>query len=476
MTDSTTATGETTQLKRSLGLFSAITMVSGIMIGSGIFIVSADIARQLGTPSLLLANWVFVGLVTLFAAISYSHLAKIFPDAGGQYVYLKKLWGPCLGFLYGWALFFVIQSGTIAAVAVAFGKFLGVLWPWVSSQNILFNLPFGWVFSTQQLMAVLVIVGLTAYNCMGVQQGAILQNVFTVLKVAALLGLIAVGGWVFMTGQAQPIHWTSFELPQELSKDHTLPLLSAFAVASVGSLFSADAWNNVTFIGSEIKEPEKNLPKALVYGTLTVLVLYILANWAFVTLLPFDAIQHAPEDRVATAALNHIWGSSGAAIMALVILVSTFGCLNGMILAGARVTYAMAKDSLFFKAFEHINTTWQTPVTSLVGQGIWAGLLTLSGSYGQLLDYTMFTTILFYLLTIVGMFVYAKKHPDHLKLPLFTGWIIPLAYLVLATYLTLHLAIYKPGYTIPGLAIVAAGIPIYGIWQKFKAKTAVLNP
>ena len=462
---------ETTELKRSLGLFSAITMVSGIMIGSGIFIVSADIARQLGTPALLLGNWIFVGLVTLFAAISYSHLAKVFPHAGGQYVYLKKLWGPCLGFLYGWALFFVIQSGTIAAVAVAFGKFLGVLWPWVSSHNVLFNLPFGWVFSTQQLVAVLVIVGLTAYNCMGVQQGATLQNIFTVLKVAALLGLIAVGGWVFLSGQAQPIHWSSVELP----KDNTLPLLSAFAVASVGSLFSADAWNNVTFIGSEIKEPEKNLPKALVYGTLVVLILYILANWAFVTLLPFDAIQHAPEDRVATAALNHIWGASGAAIMALVILISTFGCLNGMILAGARVTYAMAKDMLFFKAFEQIHTKWQTPVTSLVGQGIWAGLLTLSGSYGQLLDYTMFTTILFYLLTVVGMFVYAKKFPEQLKLPFFTGLVIPMAYLILATYLTLHLAIYKPGYTLPGLAIVTAGIPIYWIWQKMKAQPALAS-
>lgn len=448
------------QLKRELGLFSAITLVAGIVIGSGIFIVSADIARQMGSPALLMAIWLFTAIITLFGAMSYGKLASAFPEAGGQYVFLKKAWGDIPAFMYGWALFFVIQTGTIAAVAVAFAKFLGVLVPSVSSQNILLPITASFGVSSQQAVAIVVLLLLTAFNCRGVKEGALLQNIFTVLKVLAVIGLIGVGFLLSQNGLLSQINWTASP-----EKTFEIPFWSAFAVATVGSLFAADAWNNVTFVGSEVKDPHINLPKAMTYGVLLVLVLYLLTNLAYINMLPFEMLQNAPEDRVATAAMNQVWGAAGAGLMASIILISTFGCLNGMIMAGARVFYAMAKDRLFFLSFGQVNAATATPTVSLIGQGICAVALTLSGSYGALLDYAMFTTLLFYVATVLGMLKLARQNPQQMQMTSWTSYIIPVVYLVLISFVAVNLAIYKQEYTLPGLGIVSLGIPIYFVWK-----------
>lgn len=463
-TASIVSTEQPQQLKRELGLFSAITLVSGIMIGSGIFIVSADIARQMSSPGMMLAIWVFTAIVTLFGALSYGKLAAAFPEAGGQYVFLKKAWGEIPAFLYGWALFFVIQTGTLAAVAVAFAKFLGVLVPSISSQIILLGLGPNLGISSQQAVAIAVLLTLTLYNCRGIKEGAILQNVFTVLKVLAVIGLIAAGFFAVNTVPS-PTQWSFAPV-----EPYALPLLSAFAVATVGSMFSADAWNNVTFVGSEIKNPQVNLPKAMFWGTLLVLTLYVLANMAYINVLPFDQIQHAPEDRVATAMMSHIWGNAGATIMASIILVSTFGCLNGMTLAGARVFYAMANDGLFFARFGRIHPKFHTPVVSLIGQCLCAILLTLSGSYGQLLDYIIFTALIFYVLTVLGMLKLARQNPQLLGMTSWISYVIPVAYVVMVLYIAVNLALFKQNYTLPGLGIVSLGIPIYFWWKKVYQK------
>jgi basic amino acid/polyamine antiporter, APA family len=453
------------QLKRELGLFSAVMIVSGVMIGSGIFIVSADIARQMQSPGLLLLIWVFTALLTLFGALSYGKLAAAFPEAGGQYVFLRKAWGDLPAFLYGWALFFVIQTGFLAAVAVAFAKFLGVLLPVVSSQNTLLSLGILHI-SSQQMVAILVLVVLTLYNCLGVKQGALLQNIFTVLKVLALGGLICVG-LLFSPHHVTAITAGFFQP----STPFKLPFLSAFAVATVGAIFSADAWNNVTFIGSEIKNPQKNLPRAMAWGVLLVLIIYLLANMAYLNLLPFGVLQHVPEDRVATAAISTLWGNTGAAIMASVILVSTFGCLNGMTLAGARVFYAMAKDRLFFKAFEYVHPRYATPVISLLWQGGFACLLTLTGSYSNLLDYIIFTTLFFYMLTVLGMLKLAKADPKAWGMASWHNYVIPVLYIAMLMYVAINLALFKQEYTLPGLGIVALGFPIYALWKKVHHKS-----
>ncbi len=461
-------------LKRELGLFSAITIVTGIVIGSGIFIVSADIARQMGSPGWLMAIWLFTALVTMSGALSYGKLAAAYPEAGGQYVFLKKAWGEIPAFLYGWALFFVIQTGTLAAVAVAFAKFVGVFIPAISSQAMVLRFTPHFGISNEQVIAIVVLMSLTLYNCRGVKEGALLQNIFTVLKVVAIIGLIAAGFF------AVPHRFPSFsEWTLHTTKSFNIPFLSAFAVATVGSMFAADAWNNVTFMGSEIKNPTVNLPKAMTYGTLLVLILYLLVNAAYVNILPFHLIQHAPEDRVATAAFSQLWGGAGAGIMAAIILVSTFGCLNGMIMAGARVYYAMACDKLFFLSFSKLHPKLNTPVISLVGQGVCACVLALSGSYSELLDYTIFTTLFFYIATIIGMFKLAKTDAKLLKMTHWSSYIVPVFYIVMLAYIALNLAIFKQGYTLPGLGIVCIGIPIYYAWKaahrRKQAKSALLD-
>lgn len=444
-----------------LGLFSATTLVAGTLIGSGIFLVTPDIARQVGSPVLLMLVWVFTAMLTLFGALSYGKLTAAFPYTGGQYVFLKKAWGDLPAFLYGWALYFVIQTGLLAAVAVAFSKFCGVIWPIISADTTFLDLGLLHV-STQEAVAIAVLAVLTLYNCTGIKEGALLQNVFTVIKVLALMGLIGLGLWFAQSHPFSESPW--FVMPEQ---PLALPLICAFAVSTVGAIFSADAWNNVTFISSEIKNPRQTLPKALLIGTSMVLVLYILTNITYIYTLPFYQMQSPPEDRIATAMMDQIFGAPAAMIMAALILVSTFGCLNGMALAGARVFYAMAKDGLFFKAFGYLHPKFKTPMIALIGQGLWSMVLTLSGSYGQLLDYLIFTTLLFYMATVVGLFRLAKQHPDLIPMNRWIDKAIPITYIILTAYVAINLALFKQNYTLPGLGIVCLGIPIYWVWQRF---------
>ncbi len=449
------------QLPRRLGLFDATTIVAGSMIGSGIFIVSADIARQVRSASVLLLVWVFTAVVTVAGAWSYGKLAMVFPRAGGQYVFLREAWGDLGGFLYGWAMLLVIQTGTIAAVAVAFAKYLGVLLPAVSSRHVFFHARFLHL-SPIEFVAIALIALLTWWNTTSVRNAANLQNVFTAAKVLSLVGLLAV---CFVAGSRLPS--VSWALPA--ARDLALPLAWAFAVATVGSLFSADAWNNVTFLGEEVRDAEHNVPKALVFGTGLVTILYVLANVGYLNVLSLPDIAAAPEDRVATAAIGAAAGSTeagfGASVMAIVILVSTFGCLNGLILAGARVLYAMSRDRLFFRVFQEVSPKTQIPVPALVAQAVWASLLCLSGKYSDLLDYVITTVLIFYIATIAGRWKLARTVPL-LEAASFAERVVPALYVAATAYVSVALALYKPAYTVPGLLIVALGVPAFFVFRR----------
>ncbi|HET9321837.1 MAG TPA: amino acid permease [Bryobacteraceae bacterium] len=458
----TTGTDVESGLVKGLGAIDATTLVVGSMIGSGIFIVSADMARQLNSPGLLLLTWIVTAAMTFVAAISYGELAAMMPHAGGQYVYLRESFGPLAGFLYGWTLFLVIQTGTAAAVAVAFAKFLGVFVPWVSAKNYLFGSG-RMGLSTQQLIAIVVIAILTAINARGIRTGAIVQNVFTIAKTAALLGLISLGFIVGRNPEAVAANFTGFW--RNASWDfHTIRLVG---VAMVGSLFSADAWNNVTFTGAEVRNPRRNLPLALGLGVAIVSALYILTNLVYLNVLPLAAIQGAPEDRVATATAAVMFGPVAVQLMAAAIMISTFGCANGLILAGARVYWAMALDGLFFRKVARLHPRTHAPVFSLVIQGIWTMLLTLSGSYNDLLDYVIFAVLLFYILTIAGIFRLRRTRPDVERPYRALGYpVLPAVYIAAAGLIEILLLLYKPNYTWPGLIIVLLGVPVYFIWRK----------
>ena len=448
-------------LPRRLGLLDATTVVAGSMIGSGIFIVSADIARQVRSASLLLLVWIFTGIVTVAGAWSYGKLAMNFPKAGGQYVFLREAWGDLGGFLYGWAMLLVIQTGTLAAVGVAFAKYLGVLLPAVSSKHVFFHAKFLRI-SPVELVAIALIAFLTWWNTTSVRNVARLQNVFTSAKVLSLLGLM---GACFVAGTRLPsISWS---LPA--SRDLAIPLLWAFAIATVGSLFASDAWNNVTFLGEEVRDAEHNVPKALVFGTGLVTLLYVLTNVGYLNALPVEGIASAPEDRVATASIGAAAGGSEtglpSGVMAVVILVSTFGCLNGLILAGARVLYAMSRDRLFFPAFAEISPKTQIPVPALVAQAVWASLLCVSGKYGDLLDYVITTVLVFYIATIVGRWRLARTLPT-LRATSLPERLVPVLYVAATAYVSIALALYKPAYTVPGLVIVALGIPAFILFRR----------
>ena len=457
------------ELYKGLGLFDATTIVMGSMIGSGIFIVAAEIGREVGSPGLLLLTWVISGLMTVLAALTYGELAAMMPRAGGQYVYLREAFGPLWGFLYGWTLFLVIQTGTIAAVAVAFGKFLGVFFPWISAQNILAN--FGTVTlaghraaltaSSQQLVAILCLSFLAVINIFGLRTGAWVQNIFTTLKVGVLLGVIGLGFWWGDThGVAR-----SQNFWQGAHAD--LATLTIVSVALVGPLFSSDAWNNVTFTGAEVTNPKRNLPLALFAGTLAICVLYLACNWSYVRILPFEGIQHAAEDRVATAAMRVILGAKGASLMAAAIVISTFGCINGLTLAGARVYYAMARHGLFFSSVGRVNPKYHTPVVSLIVQAAWAALLTLSGTYNELLEYVVFAVVLFYILTIAGVLWLRHTRPE-VPRP-YRAWgypVVPAIYIVFATFVEWALLTHKVFRSIAGLCLVGLGIPVYYLWRR----------
>ncbi len=456
------ATTRDSGLVKGLGLIDATTLVMGSMIGSGVFIVAADIGRQVQSPGLMILTWLITAALTLTAALSYGELAAAMPHAGGQYVYLREAFGPLWGFLYGWTLFMVIQTGTIAAVAVAFAKYTGVFFPWISAQNYLVGS--GKIgLTTQQLLAIAIIVFLTWSNTRGIRTGAMVQNVFTFAKVAALLGLIAFGFLLGRNPEAVASNFHDFWRNSSWSFD-TVRLVG---VAMVGALFSSDAWNNVTFTAGEVRNPRRNLPLSLGLGVLIVSTLYIASQFVYLNVLTFPEIQHAVEDRVATAAASKMFGGISVQLMAAAIMISTFGCANGLILSGARVYYAMAKDKLFFRKAGELHPTTHAPVFSLGVQCIWAVLLTLSGSYSDLLDYVIFAVLLFYILTIAGLFVLRRTQPDLERPYKAIGYpVLPAAYILAAGLIEILLLLYKPDYTWPGLIIVVLGLPVYFIWRR----------
>jgi APA family basic amino acid/polyamine antiporter len=455
------ATTRENGLVKGLGLMSSTTLVMGSMIGSGVFIVAADISRQVQSPGLLIMTWLVTAALTLTAALSYGELAAAMPHAGGQYIYLREAFGPMYGFLYGWTLFMVIQTGTIAAVAVAFAKYTGVFLPWISGQNYL--LGSGKVgITTQQLLAILMIVFVTGLNTRGIRTGAMVQNVFTVAKIAALVGLVGIGFLVGRNAEAVASNFNGFWRNTTWGFE-TVRLVG---VAMVGSLFSSDAWNNVTFTAGEVRNPRRNLPLSLGLGVLIVSALYIASQFVYLSVLTFPEIQHADQDRVATAAALKMLGPIAVQVMAAAIMISTFGCVNGLVLSGARVYYAMAKDKLFFRRAGELDPVHHAPVFSLGVQGIWAVLLTLSGSYNDLLDYVIFAVLLFYILTIAGLFVLRRTQPN-LERPYkaFGYPVLPAAYMAAAGLIEVLLLVYKPNNTWPGLIIVLLGLPVYFIWR-----------
>jgi APA family basic amino acid/polyamine antiporter len=464
-------------------------IVIGSMIGSGIFIVSADIGRIVGAPGYLLLVWLISGVMTVIAALSYGELAGMMPHVGGQYAYLREAYNPFVAFLYGWTLFLVIETGTIAAVAVAFAKFTGVLLPWFSEKNILFSAG-NFHITAAQLLAIASVILLTYVNMRGLKEGKIVQNIFTSTKIIALLGFILLAFFIGKNASAIAANfdnfwnatWTQFADGKILSITPISGwmLLSAIGVAMVGSLFSADAWNNITFTAGEVTNPKRNIPLSLALGTGTVIIIYILANIGYLLVLPLtgspemvDAagrgIQFAVSDRVATAAASVVFGDSAVIIMAVMIMISTFGCNNGLILAGARVYYAMAKDKLFFKSAGILNKK-SVPGAALIVQCIWTSLLCISGTYGDLLDYVVFAVLLFYILTVIGIFILRKKQPKANRPYKAFGYpVIPAIYILLAVAISIDLLIFKPQYTWPGLGIVLLGIPVYFVWKRLRA-------
>jgi APA family basic amino acid/polyamine antiporter len=447
------------QTSKKLSLLDCTMLIIGSMIGSGIFIVPAAMSRDLGSPFMLLLAWFVTALLTLFAALSYGELAAMMPKAGGQYVYLREAYNPLFGFLYGWTLFTVIQTGTIAAVAVAFAKFSGVFFSFISPENVVFQIG-SFTVQTQQILAIAIVWLLTFSNFRNVKSGAFLQNIFTFTKIGAIVFMIGAGLYFALTHDTIA---QDYSIPSQTS---SYSYWGIFCVALVGSIFSSDAWNNVTFTGSEIEKPERNLPLSLVMGTTIVLVIYMFINWVYLQVLSFDAIQHAENDRVGTVMLQTVFGDVGMYLMAALIMISTFGCINGLTLSGSRVYYAMAKDKLFFAKAGTLNQN-DSPQFALIIQAIWTSILTLSGSYGDLLDYVVFAVLIFYVLTVAGIFVLRHKQPNAPRpYKVFAYPYLPAIYILLASFICINLLLYKPDYTYPGLGIVLLGIPVYYLIKK----------
>ncbi|MEP7232677.1 MAG: amino acid permease [Ginsengibacter sp.] len=456
-----------TSFKPSLRLFDATMIVAGSMIGSGIFIVSADITRNVGSAGWLIVIWLLTGFMTLTAALSYGELSAMFPKAGGQYVYLKEAYNPLVGFLYGWSFFSVIQTGTIAAVGVAFAKFAGYFFPAldVKDENIIFQLGFFKLYPAQ-LVSILLIMFLTWTNTKGVKGGKWIQNIFTSTKLISLFGLV-IAGIIFFKPEVWHANWTGAFDMKKLGANGNITavagagILGAIAASMVGSIFSSDAWNNVTFIAGEIENPKRNIGLSLFLGTLIVTVIYVCANLMYIAVLPLNDVAFAGQDRVAVAAANSMFGGMGTYVIAVMLMISTFGCNNGLILAGARVYYSMAKDGLFFKNAGLLNKH-SVPAWALWSQWVVASILCLSGKYGDLLDMISFVVVIFYVLTIIGISILRKKMP-HVERPYkaFGYPILPAVYVLMGTSFCILLIIYKPQFTWPGLIIAALGIPIY---------------
>jgi APA family basic amino acid/polyamine antiporter len=501
------ATNEAPRMVQTLGLFSSTALVAGSMIGSGIFLVDADIARTANSPALVLGAWVVTGILTVIGALSYGELAAMMPKAGGQYVYLRESLGPLWGFLYGWTLFLVIQTGTIAAVCVAFGKFLGVFFPSVSTTHwlwhiahvppitigpmVLGNMDIG--VNTANLTGIVIVFFLAFVNMFGLKLGAMIQNIFTSAKALSLAALVLLTLTIGRNATAMAANFgasgSEFWKNAGWSALHPLQvgiggpivfvnLLVILAVVQVGSLFSADAWNNITFTAGEVKNPRRNIPLSLIMGTGFVVTVYFLATLGYLMVLPMHGdphgastmargLQYASEDRVGTAALEVVFHSSGAYLMAAAILISTFGCANGLSLAGARVYYAMSRDGLFFKSVGKLNEKHKTPAAGLFVQACWTALLCVSGSYSQLLDYIIFAVLVFYILTILGLFVLRVKQPQASRPYKALGYpVLPALYIVMASWICIVLLRYKPQYTWPGLVLVLLGIPVYLFWSR----------
>jgi len=458
---------EKPHLEKKLSLFDSTAIIVGSMIGSGIFIVSAEIARQVNSPGMLMLAWIITGVITLLGALSYGELAASMPKAGGQYVYIREAFGPMYGFLYGWTLFAVIQTGTIAAVAVAFAKFTGVFFPVISAGNHLIEIG-SFSINTQQVLAITLIILLSVYNFRDVKAGAFLQNIFSISKVLALLLLVCLGFYFGYKGLGSTSHFHP-AFPSII----TLTTVGVFGAAMTGSLFSADAWNNITFTAGEVKNPQRNLPLSLFLGTSTVILLYILANFAYIYILPIDKIQHADNDRVATLMMETILGDSGKYFMAVMIMISTFGCLNGCILTAARVYYAMAIDKMFLRPAAKLNKN-NVPANSLKMQCIWSCLLCFTGTYNDLLNYIMFAVMVFYVLTISGLFVLRRKKPDLPRPYKAFGYpFIPALYILFAALVAIVMLIYQTRFSIYGLIIILIGIPVYFIFKRNNKTTSV---
>jgi len=475
-----------------LGLFDSTMIVAGSMIGTGIFIVSADMARELGSPGWLLIAWVITGVLTIAAALSYGELAAMMPRAGGQYVYLREALSPLWGFLYGWTLFLVIQTGTIAAVGIGFARYLGILWPEVSETSYLIppihiSANYAISLSITQLVGLLVIAFLTWTNTRGIQWGKGIQNVFTVAKLGSLLAVIVLGIVVGWNSEAVRAHFADAWTPRGnspiapgLSAGTPFGLLVALCVAQVGSLFSADAWNNITFTAGEVREPRRNVPLSLALGTIIVIGLFLLANVAYLVVLPIDQIQHAPADRVAGAMLEALFPRIGAGLMAAAIMISAFGCMNGMVLAGARAYFAMARDGLFFRRAAIVNRA-HVPGAALVMQGAWAGILVLlrtydpgTGAYGNLysdlLNYVISAALIFYILTIVGVFALRRRLPGAERPYRAFGYpVVPGLYIAGALVILAMLFRYRASTTVPGLVIVLLGVPVYAAFKRWSS-------
>jgi APA family basic amino acid/polyamine antiporter len=481
---------ETTHFKKELGLFDSSMLVAGSMIGSGIFIVTASMSQQLGSPGWILIVWLITGILTLMAALGYGELAGMFPKAGGQYVYLAEAYGKGTGFVFGLITFFVVQTGVIAAVAIAFAKFSGVLVPWISPENVLLNLGFIQI-NSQQLIGVALIWLLSGNNLLGVKNAKVVQGIFTIAKIGSLLFLIIAGIYVGLNSEAFSINWSQFWDARTTNINGTGILKESLqggqlaiviGLAMVGSLFSCDAWNNITYTAGEVKNPQRNIPYSLMIGTGIVVLLYFMANVSYFMLLPVDGnpvgtdiisrgIMWAENERVGVAAAGVIFGSTAVIIMAVMIMVSTFGCNNGLIMAGARLYYAMAKDKLFFKQAATLNKR-SVPGNAIVMQAVWASVLCLSGTYGKLLDYTTFASLLFYVVTIAGIIVLRRKRPDAER-PYKTLFypVLPILYIVLAGLISVDLLVYKWETSRIAISIIGIGILSYFLIKRSRKNT-----
>jgi len=480
-------------LNRSLGVFDSTMIVAGSMIGSGIFIVAGEMAREVGSAGWLMLAWILAGMLTLAAALSYGELAAMMPRAGGQYVYLREAYSPLWGFLYGWTLFLVIQTGTIAASSIGFSRYLGVIWPRISENNYLIPpihvLPrYALSLSTAQLIALIIIAFLTWTNMKGLKYGKGVQNVFTTMKIGSLLGVIGVGvavGWKFAALKANFAHaWTpqgAMPPAPGLSPATPFGMLVALCTAQIGALYAADAWNNITFTAGEVRNPTRNVPLSLFFGTVIVIGLYVLANFAYVAVLPFGEVQHAPADRVAATMLQAIFPRLGPTLIAIAIMIAAFGCMNALILSGARAYYAMALDGVFFRRASTLNAA-NVPSQALVLQGMWAALLVMTRTYqpatdtygnlySNLLDYIISAALIFYILTIAGVFRLRRIRPDAERPYRTFGYpLLPALYLLCAGIILAILFAYRSATTIPGVIIVLLGVPVYFAFRQQNAR------